>query len=85
MLEQKLKRRIQINVSNIKECVKYLEETKIPYKIISEETIDIYEKVNVTEIVSALSKRNCIVSDLQEKGETLESYYLNLIGGADND
>ena len=84
-LEINLKKRTQLKLNNIKECVKYLEETKIPYKIISEETIDIYEKVNVTEIVSALSKRNCIVSDLQEKGETLESYYLNLIGGADND
>lgn len=73
-LEINLKKRTQLKLNNIKECVKYLEET-----------IDIYEKVNVTEIVSALSKRNCIVSDLQEKGETLESYYLNLIGGADND
>ena len=84
-LEMNLKRRTQLKVNNIKECVKYLEETKIPYKIISDEIIDIYEKVNVTEIVSALSKRNCIVNDFQEKGETLESYYLNLIGGADND
>ena len=84
-METNLKKRTQLKVNNIKECVKYLEETQIAYKIISDEIIDIYEKVNVTEIVSALSKRNCIVNDFQEKGETLESYYLNLIGGADND
>ena len=84
-LEQNLKSRIQLKVDNIKECIKYLEETYIPYKIISDEIIDIYEKVNVTEFVSSLSKRNCIVNSFQEKGETLESYYLNLIGGVDND
>lgn len=83
-LEQNFKKRIQINVSNIKECVKYLEECKIPYKVISNETIDIYEKVNVSDLVIALSKRNCIVNEFQEKGESLENYYLNLIGGADN-
>ena len=83
-LEQNFKKKIQINVSNIKECVKYLEECKIPYKVISNEIIDIYEKINVSDIVIALSKRNCIVNEFQEKGESLENYYLNLIGGADN-
>ena len=83
-LEQNFKKKIQINVSNIKECVKYLEECEIPYKVISNEIIDIYEKINVSDIVIALSKRNCIVNEFQEKGESLENYYLNLIGGADN-
>ena len=83
-LKQNFKRKIELNVSNIKECVNYLEECKISYKVISNERIDIYEKINVSELVIALSKRNCIVNDFQEKGESLENYYLNLIGGADN-
>lgn len=83
-LEQNLKKRIQINVNNLKECVKYLEENNIPYKVISNNIIDIYEKINVTQLVMALSKRDCIVNNFQEEGETLENYYLNLIGGAEN-
>lgn len=83
-LEQDFKKRTQINVSNVNECVKYLEENKIPYKVISDEVVDIYEKINVSELVIALSKRDCIVNDFSEKGESLENYYLNLIGGADN-
>ncbi len=79
-LKQKFKKRIQINVSNVKECVKYLEECKIPYTVISDKVIDIYEKLNVSDIVTELSKRNCIIHDYQEKGESLENYYLNLIG-----
>ncbi len=84
-LEQNFKIRTQINVTNLKECVKYLEEENLHYKVISNDKIDIYEKVNVSELVIALSKRNCIVNDFQEKGESLENYYLNLIGGANND
>ena len=84
-LEQNFRTRTQINVSNLKECVKYLEEKNLTYKVISDNIIDIYEKINVSELVIALSKRNCIVNDYQEKGESLENYYLNLIGGAKND
>ncbi len=83
-LEQNFRKRTQINVSNLKECVKYLEERNISYKVISNDLIDIYEKINVSEFVIALSKKNCIVNNFQEKGESLENYYLNLIGGADN-
>ena len=84
-LEQNFRTRTQINVSNLKECVKYLEEKNFTYKVISDSIVDIYEKINVSELVIALSKRNCIVNDYQEKGESLENYYLNLIGGAKND
>ena len=83
-LEQNFKKRIEINVSDVKECVKYLEENKISYKVISDEIIDIYEKINVSEFVIALSKRKCIINEFHEKGESFENYYLNLIGGAEN-
>ena len=84
-LEQNFRKRTQITITNLKECVKYLEEKRLSYKVISDNTIDIYEKINVSELVIELSKRNCTVNDYQEKGESLENYYLNLIGCASND
>ena len=84
-LEQNFRKRTQITITNLKECVKYLEEKRLSYKVISDNTIDIYEKINVSELVIELSKRNCTVNDYQEKEESLENYYLNLIGGASND
>ena len=83
-LENSFKKKVQINVNDIKECVKYLEEEKIAYKVISDEIIDIYERINVSDLVIALSKKNCIVNSFKEKDETLENYFLNLVGGADN-
>lgn len=84
-LDQNFRKRIQINITNLKESVKYLEEKNIPYKVISDNIIDIYEKINVSNLVIELSKRNCTINSFQEKGESLENYYLNLIGGADNE
>lgn len=84
-LDQNFRKRIQINITNLKESVKYLEEKNIPYKVISDNIIDLYEKINVSNLVIELSKRNCTINSFQEKGESLENYYLNLIGGADNE
>lgn len=84
-LLQKFRARIEISVSDAKTCVQYLEENEIEYKVISEEKIEIYNKINVSDLVIALSKRNCKVNDFQERGESLENYYLNLIGGVEND
>ena len=84
-LEDNFKRKIQIKVTDLKECIKYLEENNLKYKVISNEIIEIYDKINVSELVTALSKRNCIVDSFKEKEESLENYFLNLIGGANND
>ena len=80
-LEKKCKKRLELEVSNIKECVKYFEEKQFPYEVISKEKIYLYHKLNITELAIALSERNCIINKFEEKEESLESYYINLRGG----
>lgn len=84
-LEKNYKKRIEVTVNNVKECVKYLEKNKILYEVISEEQVNIFDNINISEFIVALSKKNCIVNKIQEKEETLENYYMNLIGGGNND
>ena len=43
--------------------------------------IYIYDKINISELAIQLSNRNCIIHTFNETEETLESYYINLIGG----
>lgn len=83
-LEKISKKRIEIQVNNLKECVKYLEENKYTYEVSSNDKINIYNKINVSEIAIALSKRNCIINEFNEIEESLENYYMNLIGGNSN-
>ena len=80
-LEKKCKKRLELEVSNIKECVKYFEEKQFPYEVISNEKIYLYYKMNITELAIALSEKNCIINKFEEKEQSLESYYINLMGG----
>ena len=80
-LEKKCKKRLELEVSNIKECVKYFEEKQFPYEVISNEKIYLYHKMNITELAITLSEKNCIINKFEEKEESLESYYINLMGG----
>lgn len=80
-LEKKCKKRIELEVSNIKECVKYFEEKKFPYEVISNEKIYLYHMINITELAIALSEQDCMINKFEEKEESLESYYINLMGG----
>ena len=83
-LEKSCQRRIELKVNNLKECVQYLEENKYSYEVISDDRVNIYNKINVTEIAIALSQRNCIINEFHEIEESLENYYINLLGGGNS-
>ena len=83
-LEEKCKKRVELEVSNVKECVKYFEEKQLSYEVISDKCINLYDEINITELAVALSKRDCVIDKFQEKEESLESYYINLMGGGND-
>lgn len=83
-LEKNCKKRIEIKVTNTKECVKYLEANKIPYEVIENNVINIYQNIDISEFTIALANKNCKVTEFHEKEESLENYYINLIGGGNN-
>lgn len=84
-LNKLCKKRIEIKVSDDKECVKYLEEDQISYEIIDKNIIHIFENVNISKLSLALAKRNCEIEEIHEKDESLENYYINLLGGVSNE
>lgn len=84
-LKKLLKKKMVFKVSNIKELAKYLDSKKINYEVIDNKTINIFEKVDINNIVLAISKKNCVIEEIYEVNESLENYYMNLIGGKNND
>jgi ABC-2 type transport system ATP-binding protein len=44
----------------------------------------VFAKVNVTQLAAALATENCEVLSMQEHDESLESYYISLVGGGDH-
>ena len=58
-----------------------LDQLGLPYEVAGDSQVDIYQQVNVTQLVEALSQKGCQLLSLKERDESLESYFINLVGG----
>lgn len=76
---------VRLTVSDINTLSRILDEMKFEYAIISGSEADVFGKINVTELVLALADENCRVLSIREHDESLENYYINLIGGMKNE
>lgn len=83
-LDAACKKCVRVNVSNTKALVRVLDDMGAEYKILSESTADIYKKLNVSHLASVLAEENCEIISMQERDESLESYYVSLLGGNGN-
>ena len=84
-LDKQLRKKTIIKVNNIKELSKYLENKKINYQVIDNQTISIFDKIDISQLILNLSKKKCTIEEIYKVNESLENYYLNLIGGGNND
>ena len=83
-LEEECQKCVHVEVTNIKALARVLDEMKLNYKILSDSAADIYAKIRISQLTSALMTENCEVISIQEQDESLESYYISLIGGGKN-
>ncbi len=80
-LEAACKKCIRINVSDTKILAQALDPMGIGYQILSATQADIFDQIHITQLILALAKNDCEVYSIQEHDETLESYYVKLVGG----
>lgn len=84
-LENSFRKSVRIEVTDGKTLAEVLEQTGLPYKILTPNVAEVYSRVNISRLTSALEKYQCEVLSIQEREENLESYYVNLIGGASHE
>ncbi len=84
-LEQNCRKCARIEVTDIKALTRVLDQQKLEYSVLDETHADIFAKLNITQLTLALAKENCEVLSLQERDESLESYFVSLIGGEAHD
>ncbi|HJD33329.1 MAG TPA: ATP-binding cassette domain-containing protein [Candidatus Mediterraneibacter tabaqchaliae] len=72
---------IRVQVSDIHALTRVLDEMDIEYNIFSDTMADIFARINVSSLTLALAEKGCDVISLTEREESLESFYVNLIGG----
>lgn len=80
-LEATFRKCIRMEVSDTKALARVLDDLNIAYKIRSDTLADVYSKVKVSPLVLALEKVNCEVFSMLACDESLESYYISLVGG----
>lgn len=83
-LEISCRKCIHLTVSNTQVLSIVLDELGLEYSVLSDNEADIYGEISVTELALRLSKQNCEVLSMQERDESLENYYINLVGGEKN-
>ena len=76
---------VRLVVSDVKPLARVLDSMSIEYNILSPTQADVFARVNLSGLVNALAKEDCELIAAQERDESLESYYVNLVGGVRHD
>ena len=84
-LNKKLTSFIELKVNNLKSFTDFFKKNNIPYEIKDNNIINIYKDYNIQKFITELTNNNLEIESITKKNESLEEYYINLIGGNNND
>ena len=83
-LEAACRKCVRLTVTDTAALARVLDGMGAEYKILDGETADVYQKIPVSRLTAALSAEGCELTDMQERDESLESYFVSLVGGGRN-
>ena len=75
----------RLEVSDIQALVRVLDCINVEYTVLSDTCADVFATVAVSSLALQLAKENCEILSVQDRDESLESYYVSLIGGASDE
>lgn len=80
-LEAVCRKCTQLTVTDTAVLARELDRIGLEYDVISDTQANVYGEIPVSELTLALARDNCNVMSMHEHNESLESYYINLVGG----
>ena len=80
-LEAACRKCVRLTVTDAKKLATVLDEMGCEYKILGGDTADVFGKPNLTRLAMALAERGCELLSASEQDESLESFYISLVGG----
>ncbi len=84
-LERVCRKYIRVEVTDINALVRVLDASGLAYEILSGNSANIFGKINISKLVIALAREGCEIITSHEQDESLENYFMNLIGGERHD
>ena len=79
-LEATCRKCVRADVSDTQAAALALDGLGVEYKILEGKQVDVFDAVNTGKLVQALSDAGCEVYSVQNHDESLESYFLSLVG-----
>ena len=80
-LEAACRKSMRLEVTDTGALARVLDAMGADYRILSEDTADVYERLNVSQLAAALAREGCELVSVKERDESLESFYISLVGG----
>lgn len=75
---------VRVRVSDTSVLARVLDAMSLEYSVLSETDADVFAQVNVTQLTMALASENCEVLSMDERDESLEGYFISLVGGGES-
>jgi len=72
---------VKLQVTDTAVLAHILDKRGLEYEILSDTQANVYGELVVSDVALELAEQNCRMFSVQEYEESLESYYLNLVGG----
>ncbi len=83
-LKAQLQKCIRVEVSDLSAIKRILDARKLDYEIVSGNTVNVFGEIGLPQLIRELAEENCELLSVQEQDESLEDYFIKLIGGEDN-
>ncbi len=81
-LEMRCRKCTRVETTNSKVLARVLDHLGAEYRVVDDAKVDVFADVQVTKLAVEALKENCVIYSMKERDESLESFYMNLIGGA---
>ncbi len=84
-LEMQFRKSAKAVVNDINAFSRTLDKMNIEYEIVSDTEAIIYGNITFSRIAIELAKENCEIISMYQQDESLENYFINLVGGGNNE
>ena len=80
-LESHCRKCIRVEASSSRILARVLDGFGAEYRVVDDAQVDIFADVPVSELAAAAQREGCVIRSMKERDESLESFYMNLMGG----
>ncbi|MCD8118631.1 MAG: ABC transporter ATP-binding protein [Lachnospiraceae bacterium] len=79
-LNESFRKCVRVKVSDITALTRVLDKENMSYEVLPGGEANIYQEVSLSKLVFSLAEENCELLSSEKRDESLEDYFLNLIG-----